>query len=203
MATYLELGANKKRGLNWDAVNITSNYGDSDIILQDLTALPIRGVPGSYYDGVFSEHFIEHFYKYQGINIFNEAKRVLKPGGVFRTTMPAYDFIEYLVGPDDLSQDEFVKHYYERYIVQEKFCAKGHAKKRIQEQVALGLLYQKGEHLYLWGIEEMKETLNAIGFTSVKEVKYGKSSIGAFNNIETPGKIRELHSTVIEAKKPW
>lgn len=203
MATYLELGANRKRGLNWDAVNIASNYGDKDIMLQDLTELPIRGVPGNYYDGVYSEHFIEHFYHYQGVNLFKEAYRVLKPGGVIRTVWPSYDFVEYLTSDEDLSNDPFVKHYYLRYCVQEKFQAKGHERKRPQEQVALGLLYQKGEHLYLWRIEEMKETLTALGFTQVKQALYGKSSEPGFNGIDTPGEIRKMHSAVIEARKPW
>jgi len=203
MATYLELGANRKRGLNWDGVNIASNYGDKGILLQDLTELPIKGVPGNYYDGVYSEHFIEHFYHYQGVNLFKEAYRVLKPGGVIRTVWPSYDFIEYLTGDEDLTNDPFVQHYYKRYIVEEQFCADGHKRKRPQEQVALGLLYQKGEHLYLWRVEEMKETLTALGFTNVKECQYGKSNVSGFNGIDTPGEIRKMHSSVIEARKPW
>jgi len=203
MATYLELGANRKRALNWDAVNISSNYGDKGIILQDLTELPIRGCPGSFYDGVYSEHFIEHFYRYQGVNLFKEAYRVLKPGGKIRTVWPSYDYVEYLVSDEDLSNDPFVQHYYQRYCVQERFQAKGHERKRPQEQVALGLLHQKGEHLYLWRVEEMKETLTALGFDNVKECQYGKSSVTGFNGIDSPGKIRAMHSTVIEASKPW
>lgn len=203
MATYLELGANRKRALNWDAVNIASNYGDAGVMIQDLTELPIRGALNNYYDGVYSEHFIEHFYKYQGINILKEALRVLKPGGVLRTTWPSYDFVERLVSNEDLSDDPFVKYYYQRYCVQEKFQPKGNDNKRMQEQVALGLLYQKGEHLYLWGKQEMIETLESLGYKNVREVDYGKSSVREFVGIDTPGKIRELHSTVVEASKSW
>jgi len=116
---------------------------------------------------------------------------------------PSYDFIEYLTGDEDLTNDPFVQHYYKRYIVEEQFCADGHKRKRPQEQVALGLLYQKGEHLYLWRVEEMKETLTALGFTNVKECQYGKSNVSGFNGIDTPGEIRKMHSSVIEARKPW
>lgn len=200
---FLELAANRKRGLNWDAVNVSSNYGDKAVKLHDLTNLPIKGIPDNFYDGVYSEHFIEHLYKYQGVNIFKEVMRVLKPGGVIRTVWPSYDVVEWLVGEEDLSNHPFVKHYYQRYIVQERFCAAGHKNKRIQEQVALGLLYQKGEHLYLWGKQEMIDTLSSLGFQNVKEHEYGKSSLADFNNIDTPGQIRAMHSTVVEAKKLW
>lgn len=203
MATYLELGANHKRALNWDAVNIASNYGDAGVMLQDLTELPIRGALDNYYDGVYSEHFIEHFYKYQGINIMKEAMRVLKPGGVLRTTWPSYDYVEYLVSDKDLSDDPFVKFYYQRYCVQEQFQPAGNERKRKQEQVALGLLHQKGEHLYLWGIREMIETLESLGYSNVRTVEYNKSSVPGFVGVDTPGQIRELHSTVVEASKPW
>lgn len=200
---FLELAANHKRGLNWDAVNISSNYGDKAVKLHDLTDLPIKGIPNNFYDGVYSEHFIEHMYKYQGVNIFKEIMRVLKPGGVVRTVWPSYDVVEWLVGEEDLSNHPFVKHYYQRYIVQERFCAAGHKNKRIQEQVALGLLHQKGEHLYLWGKQEMIDTLTSLGFQNVKEYDYGKSSLSDFNNIDTPGQIRAMHSTVVEGKKSW
>ena len=32
---------------------------------------------------------------------------------------------------------------------------------------------------------------------------YMKSGVKDFNNIDTPGQIRMLHSAVIEASKPW
>ena len=49
----------------------------------------------------------------------------------------------------------------------------------------------------------MIETLESIGFTNVREKKYLDSSVPDFKGIDTPGKIRALHSAVIEAKKPW
>ena len=45
---FLELAANRKRGLNWDAVNVSSNYGDKAVKLHDLTNLPIKGIPDNF-----------------------------------------------------------------------------------------------------------------------------------------------------------
>lgn len=199
MEQYLEVAADKKRGPNWTCVNIKEK---PDCIVADLTNLPMQGVEDNSFDGVYSEHFIEHLFKYQGINFFKEALRILKPGGTIRTCWPPYELIEKLVSDEDLSNDMFVKQYHRRFVVNHKFAPPGNENKRIQEQVALGLLHQHGEHLYIWGIKEMIDTLNELGFKDVKECSYGKSSIAAFNGIELPDKIRELHSAIVEATKP-
>ena len=200
---FLELAAQRKRGLNWDAVR-DNNQGDPSIQTVDLSQFPLR-FPDNYYDGVFSDHFIEHIYKYQGIKLFEELLRILKPGGTVRTTWPAYDFVERLVSDEDMSEHPFVKYYHPRYCVQEPFQPrpKANRKKRIQEQCALGLLHQKGEHVYLWGKQEMIDTLKSLGYNNVTEREYGVSPIPEFNGVDNPSQIRAMHSTVVEASKPW
>lgn len=199
MEQYLEVAADKNRGPEWLCVNIEERPG---CIVRDLTVLPMSGIDNNSFDGIYSEHFIEHLYKYQGINFFKEAMRIIKPGGTIRTCWPPYELIEKLVGDEDLSNDQFVKFYYKRFVVGHKFSPSGHEKKRIQEQVALGLLHQKGEHLYIWGIKEMIDALKDLGFQDIKECKYGVSSIPTLNGLELRDKIRELHSSVVEATKP-
>ena len=49
----------------------------------------------------------------------------------------------------------------------------------------------------------MMETLKEIGYTNVKLYPYQESGVPDFKNIDTPGKIRALHSAVVEASKPW
>jgi ubiquinone/menaquinone biosynthesis C-methylase UbiE len=146
------------------------------------------------FDGIYSEHFIEHMHKYQGINFFKEAHRILKTGGVIRTVWPPYEFVQKLVSGEELTADEkeFVEHYHAFYVVKHKFAAPGNGHRSKREQCALGLLHQHGEHLY---------TLKELGFRSVKQCKYMESTIPDFKGIDTPGKIRALHSAVIEAKK--
>ena len=202
MARYLEIAAKGKRGLNWDAVRDVPVDG---CMVYDLTNLPMEGVSDNSYDGIYSEHFIEHLYKYQGINFFIEALRILKPGGTIRTVWPPYEFVEKLVSGEKLSNEEeaFVEHYYNFYILKEQFAPPKNKHRSKREQCALGLLYQKGEHLYVWSKIEMIMTLKSLGFVSVKEKPYMQSSVMDFNNIDTPGHIRALHSAVVEAEKPW
>ena len=128
----------------------------------------------------------------------------MKPGGTIRTVWPAWEVIEWLVNPRiDLSNNQFVDFYYNKYVLQEKFPPKGNEHRSKQEQVALGLLYQKGQHLHIWGEKEMKTTLEGLGYVNVKTCDYQKSSVPEFNGIDTPSKIRQWHSTVVEASKPW
>jgi predicted SAM-dependent methyltransferase len=196
---YLEFAAKGKRNANWDGIRDVPMPG---CMVYDLTNLPIAGIEDNTYDGIYSEHFIEHLEKDEGTELFHECMRILKPGGVLRTTWPPMEIVEWLQSKKDLSNDEFVKHYYPMYILKHKFAPVGYENHRIQEQVAQGLLYQKGEHKYLWGRSEMIQELEYVGFEHVKEYEYGKSQIAEFNNIDTPNRIRKLHSTVVEARKP-
>tara|TARA_A200000159_G_C7317855_1_gene337479 strand:+ start:719 stop:1318 length:600 start_codon:yes stop_codon:yes gene_type:complete len=199
MGTFLEIAADRPRGLNWTVVNMSDREGVDNL---DLTNLPTP-YSNEQFDGIYSEHFIEHMHKYQGINFFKEAHRILKTGGTIRTVWPPYEFVEKLVSDERLEPDEkqFVDHYHALYVVKHKFTAPGNSHRSKREQCALGLLHQHGEHLYIWSIKEMIDTLKDIGFRVVKEQKYQQSSVPDFKGIDTPGKIRALHSAVIEAKK--
>ena len=94
-------------------------------------------------------------------------------------------------------------HYYNFYIVREQFSPPGNTHRSKREQCALGLLYQKCQHLYIWPRTEMMETLKELGYMNVKLYPYQQSGVPGFNNIDTPGQIRALHSAVVEATKPW
>ena len=205
MARYLEIAAERPRGLNWTVMNLADNFKPhSGVSDGDATNIPLP-YNDNEFDGIYSEHFIEHLYKYQGINFFVDCLRILKPGGTIRTVWPPYEFVEKLVGGEDLTEQEkaFVEHYYDFYIVREKFSPPGNNHRSKREQCALGLLHQKGQHLYLWSKIEMIMTLKSLGFSSVKEKSYMQSGVMDFNNIDTPGNIRALHSAVVEAEKPW
>mgnify|MGYP001179874727 CR=1 FL=1 len=202
MATFLEIAAEKPRGLNWTVMNKATHAG---VQKGNATNIPLPYMDNEF-DGIYSEHFIEHMYKYQGINFLKDAKRILKPGGVIRTVWPPYEFVQKLVSNKELTDDEqtFVEQYHTFYVVKHNFAPKGNSHRSKREQCALGLLHQNGEHLYIWSKKELIKTLEAIGFKHVKERKYGESpTVTEFRNIETPGLIRAIHSCVVEATSPW
>ena len=201
MAKFLEIAAEKPRGITWEVMNLATHAG---VIKGDATNMPLPYNDNEFF-GVYSEHFIEHLYKYQCINFFKDIFRILKPGGVIRTVWPPYEFIDLLVSNELLTptQESFVEHYYNFYIIREKFSPEGNSHRSKREQCALGLLHQKGQHLYLWSKVEMMNLLKQLGYTNVKLMNYQDSGIPDFKNIDTPGTIRALHSAVIEATKPW
>jgi len=201
MYKYLEVAAAKRRGKDWLGVRDVAMDGCQKY---DMTNLPMKGVPDQSLEGIYSEHFVEHLFKYQTVNFLEEGMRILKSGGVIRTVWPPYDFVGKLISDEPLSEKEqlFVNHYYPFYVQRHNFAPKGSEHKSKREQCALGLLYQNGEHLYVWPKKEFIEVCKDIGFTKVEEKPYGVSDVQALNNIETPCQIRAAHSAIVEATKP-
>ena len=200
MPKYLEIAGEKKRGPEWTCLNV---YDAPGCVKQDMTDLPIKS-PDNNYDGVYSEHFIEHLYWYQGINFFNEMYRVMKPGGVMRHVWPSHELVELLVSDRDLPLHMmmFVENYYKIYIEKYQFAPPEYKTKSKREACALGLLHQGGEHRYLWGLEELIDTLENLGFVNVIASGYGKSKVPFLDNLEKNSQMRALHSSIIEATKP-
>ena len=199
---FLEIAASRKRGLNWDAVRDVADPANG-VEKYDLTKLPMRGVQDETYNGVYSEHFIEHLTKEEGINFFKEMFRIMKPGGVIRSIWPPMEFVEWLRQDEDLDKHPWVQHYYRFYIVKHKFAPKGTEFMRMQDQCAEGIMWQNGEHKHIWRKKELVDSLKDLGYNNVREYKYQQSGLPAFANIDTPGDIRAFHSAVIEASKPW
>ena len=199
---FLEIAASRKRGLNWDAVRDVADPANG-VEKYDLTKLPMRGVQDETYNGVYSEHFIEHLTKEEGINFFKEMFRIMKPGGVIRSIWPPMEFVEWLRQDEDLDKHPWVQHYYRFYIVKHKFAPKGTEFMRMQDQCAEGIMWQNGEHKHIWRKKELVDSLKDLGYNNVREYKYQQSGLQAFANIDTPGDIRAFHSAVIEASKPW
>lgn len=197
---FLELAAAKKRNNNWHGIR---NVPMPGCIVHDLTKLPIPNIKENTYDGVYSEHFIEHLEKDQGVNLFKECLRILKPGGTIRIVWPAMEAIAWLKSSEDLSGNDFVKRYYTFYVKEHNFCPQKYRNLRIQEQVYEGIIWQNGEHKYIWGCEELLGELKKIGFSDVKECIYRKSDVVEFKDLEKIDGMRECHSKVVEAKKPW
>lgn len=197
---FLEIAAAKQRGLNWDAVRDKPYPG---VMVYDMRKLPMKGVQDESYNGVYSEHFIEHLTKEEGINFLQEMKRVLKPGGVIRTVWPPMEFVEWLRQDTDLTSHPWVQHYYNFYVVKHNFAPSHTKDMRIQDQCAEGIMWQNGEHKHIWSKTELMDQLKQLGFYNIKLQKYQRSMMGDFNNIDTPGEVRAFHSAVVEAMRPW
>jgi len=201
---YLEIAAEYVKGDDWLAVNTYEDKTEGVTKFPDMRELPLVGVSDNTYQGVYSEHFIEHLTKSQGENFLKEMFRILKPGGVIRTVWPAQEFVTKLLSDEPLTDEEkyFCREYHKIYCVNWTFYPPEYENASERQQIAGALSYQKGEHKYLWGESELIEKLKEIGFVVAKLHEYQQSRIKDFTNIDTQEEIRRIHSSVVEAQKP-
>lgn len=82
---FLNVGCGDRRIRGF--VNIDRTRGAE--LRRDVT----RGLPyaDDTVEGIFSEHFLEHLSRRDGLRFLRECRRVLKPGGVVRIAMPDLD----------------------------------------------------------------------------------------------------------------
>jgi predicted SAM-dependent methyltransferase len=66
-------------------VNILADWECHDIELDITKPLPYSD---NTVDNIFSEHVVEHITQTEALRFFEECYRILKPGGVIRTTIP-------------------------------------------------------------------------------------------------------------------
>lgn len=205
---FLEIAGNRKRNDSWDVIRDIRVRGG---IVHDMTKLPIPGIEDNTYDGTYSEHFIEHLHKQDGVNFLKEMLRVLKPGGVIRIVWPSMSLIDRLNSDINLEQDPFVK-MYNQYIIDREnpfnhsfyrslISIDDVSKLSKQKKAALRLLYQEGEHKHLWYEQELVDVLHEIGFKDASVEPYRQSRLHYFNNLDSSDPMRTLHSSVVEATK--
>lgn len=170
----LHLGSGKIKLNGW--LNVDLDAAEADMHL-DLTApLPFEDQSVSY---IFNEHFIEHVTREEAGSFLKEAHRVLKVNGIIRLSTP------------DL-----------------KYLAISYLSKNINEW---GELWQPANpclfmnegmrfwgHHFLYDAEELVRTLLEVGYSSVRFVNWGESSIHELIGLESRPYHHEL---IIEAKK--
>ncbi len=108
-----------------------------------------------YFDGIFTEHTIEHLYPEDAINLLRECYRILKKNGIIRITVPDLDrYIDFCKNSLAVPED-FRKKY--------KYCAE-----------AIHHLAQDNYHLSVWNFELLKDSLEYVGFRKVLKCNFGE-----------------------------
>ncbi|MDB5187731.1 MAG: hypothetical protein JWO50_251 [Candidatus Kaiserbacteria bacterium] len=100
--SILDLGGSHKSGYHelirgshtWTVVNYGDSHPGADILFDIEKQFPLESAS---YDNVVTMNVLEHIFNYH--NVFAEVSRVLKPGGLFLSTVP---FMHHIHGsPDD------------------------------------------------------------------------------------------------------
>lgn len=130
------------------------------------------------WDGVFTEHTLEHLYPNQVMQLLKELYRTIKPGAWLRITVP------------DLKQ--YVR-YYNGEVVNEEFSKFNTGCEAIRS------LTQDYGHISLWDFELLDKFLKEVGFINIKECQFmqGSDSLLLKDTQE-----RNWSTLYIEAQKP-
>lgn len=131
-----------------------------------------------YWDGIFTEHVIEHVTYAEAVFVFGECFRTLKPGGWLRVSVPSIlRYVRYYRGEiGDGELHPFPK-----------------------PALALSFVTQMHMHRSAWDGDLMTAVLREIGFEDASEVSFGKGSDQRILK-DDPGKAPE--SLYVEARKP-
>jgi predicted SAM-dependent methyltransferase len=161
-------------------INIDHGATSSADIRLDIT----QGLPydSESIDLIYSEHFIEHFTVEQGVALFRDFHRVLKPGGVVRTATPDMRFI--------------LKRYFFMWRRQEWLTRYGYEYIQTRaEMVNIG--FREWGHQYIYDEEELVRRLKEAGFQRTTREKLNRSRHVDLRNLET----RKDSTLIVEATR--
>ena len=133
--------------------------------------------PDSSFEGVFSEHTLEHMYPAEALSLVAEVHRVLKPGGVFRCSVP--------------NLTRYVEFYNGKVPAQEFSMFSSGCE-------AFWNLTQNHGHRSVWDAELLKQKMLENGFTSAKECSFRE---GADHRLLVDLEHRSWESLYVEGTK--
>lgn len=94
-AIRLDLGCGDKSEQGWLGVDVRSTRGVQPAIVADVSKpLPL---PDDYADELRAIHIIEHFWRWEVVEILTEWCRILKPGGQIAIECPDIDKVLHLM----------------------------------------------------------------------------------------------------------
>ena len=130
------------------------------------------------WDGVFSEHTLEHLYPAHALQLLKELHRTMKPGAWLRISVP--DLGKYV-------------EFYQKQPVNEEFSNTWD-----NGCEAIRNLTQNYIHLSVWDRELLARFLTEAGFSNIQEVAWGK---GSDSRLFQDRSDRQWESLYLEAQK--
>ena len=193
----LEIGSQKQRPENWTVLNLPEF---------DATVTPYN-FPDEPVDVIYSEHFIEHLNRDEGIEYFRECFRILKPNGLLRTAWPSMDFVDEMNSwpPDHPHFKEYVEYWEMVCSDYRKHGQRWHEPKEWlsdKENTIDDVLYLGGQHVHLWYVDDMIKTLRSLGYKYTNMVETHESMFEDMANVEDfRSPLRARETSIVEAVK--
>lgn len=189
----LHLGCGDELKPGWINVDLSASDSRSPVNCgNEITFinydLRIGGLPldDNSCDIIYSSHFFEHLEYAQGVALMRDCYRMLKPGGMFRVSLPTFKelFRAYLA-----NDEEYVRPLDLRQLLPDLEPGT----ETFVDHVNYGV-YQYGEHKCIYDEEKICLLLKKIGFSSV--------SVSSFRpEIDPDNELRRRFSFYIEGVK--
>ena len=185
-------------------MNILKNWCNTDInpsIKQGIFLDARKRFPfdDCTFDYIFSEHLIEHLEYREGIRMFRECFRILKPGGKIRTATPDLRYLVELYNPEktEIQKREIAR------IVDTYFSDIG----IYQDVFVINNFFRNFGHKFIYDYKILHETMRKTGFINIILCNAGESSDKNLRSLESHGKyitdeINKLQTFVVEGMKP-
>jgi predicted SAM-dependent methyltransferase len=135
----------------------------------------------NYWDGIFTEHTLEHLHPLDDYNLLKELFRTLKPGCWLRICVPGLE--------------QSLKEFYDDNLTEYNLRGKLYETKA----EAIWSLTQNWGHLSVWNSELITKLLKEIGYVNVNEVSFRQ---GKDAKLLKDMEERKVESLYIEAQKP-
>jgi predicted SAM-dependent methyltransferase len=183
---YMNLGSADDRIPGYIAVDFFSpNVGYGADIRYPLL------IDDAVFDGIFTEHTLEHLSYFEVARILAECQRILKPQGLIRIVVPDLSiFVEHYVSNNDSWFREW-----EREVLQPR------GRSMISRMEALSFVTQEYGHRSAWDFETMEKFLKRAGFTDIQKRAFREGSEPLLLQ-DKDTLDRKMLSLYVEARKP-
>ena len=166
----LNLGAGPNKYSGW--LTADAFKSEADIYLNAYGRMPFDD---NAWDVVYSEHMLEHIFVDKVPGLLSEVHRILKPGGLFRVTVPDLEVHakNYVNGNDDFFQPIITK-YMARWDKQKSKYWLIRSNGGAFMSRAVQRFYR---HRWMYDFPTLSSCLNEVGFSQVEKKSCGNSKV--------------------------
>lgn len=163
-------------------------------------------LPDESFDYAFSEHMFEHLDYEEGRSMLRECRRILRPGGILRLTVPTLDFLIRLYRePETEIHRRYTEWHLKRFAprIYADFAADG---RPLPAALVVNDFMRMWDHRTIYDLATLCEMLALVGFSQVTVREAGQSAHPFLCGLEHHGTVipdwaNQLESVTVEATK--
>ena len=190
----LNLGAGPNRYKGW--LTADAFKSEADIYLNAYSKFPFKD---STWDVIYSEHMLEHIYVDKVPHLLSEVFRILKPGGLFRVTVPDLEIhAKNYIQKNDQFFEPIITKYKSRWNTKKSKYWLIRSNGGAFMSRAVQRFYR---HRWMYDFETLSSCLKEVGFSKVSKMTCGESKISAAGQMDRHD--RAFETLYIDAVKDF